>query len=82
MNDIFLPPKGFFKFEGKFMRENIFISYIKSSIEELGRVTWPTKNQAVRLTIIVFIFCLLFALFLGALDLGFSTLYKYILNLI
>lgn len=55
-------------------------NYVKGSLEELTKVVWPTKNQAVRLTIIVMVFCVVVAIFLGAVDLGFSELYKYVLN--
>ena len=55
--------------------------YIKNSLEELGKVTWPTKNQAVQLTGIVFVFCLIAALFLGALDFVLNALYSYLLKL-
>jgi len=60
---------------------NVIKKYIKSSFEELSKVTWPTKNQAVRLTIIVLIFVLAVALFLGALDYFFNLSYTYFLNL-
>ena len=63
------------------MKENIVSSYVKSSFEELTKVTWPTKNQAVRLTVIVLIFCVVVALSLAAIDYLFSLLYTYILNL-
>lgn len=63
------------------MKGNIVTSYIKSSLEELTKVTWPTKNQAVKLTIIVLIFCILVALLLGALDYVFNIFYNYLLNL-
>ncbi len=63
------------------MKENFLINYIKSSIEEIRRVTWPTKNQAIRLTIIVFVFCVLMAFVIGALDFGFNMLYNYLLKL-
>ena len=53
---------------------NAVKSYIRESLEELQKVTWPTKNQAVRLTIIVFVFCLIVALFLGAVDYGLNFL--------
>lgn len=53
---------------------NAIKSYIKHSFEELTRVTWPTKAQAVKLTIIVFGFCVFMALVLGAVDLGLSFL--------
>lgn len=56
-------------------------NYLKNSFEELTKVTWPTKNQAVRLTIIVFIFCLLTAVFLGFIDYVFNEFYNYLLRL-
>ena len=55
-------------------------SYVRGSFEELTKVVWPTKNQAVKLTIIVLIFCLISALVLGALDFGLNELYSYILK--
>lgn len=62
------------------MKGNFLTNYVKSSLEELSKVTWPTKNQAVRLTIIVFVFCVIFALFMGFMDLVFNEGYKYIIN--
>ncbi len=56
-------------------------NYFRNAFEELTKVTWPTKNQAVRLTIIVMIFCVVIALFLGFVDYGFNELYNYILSL-
>jgi len=63
------------------MKENIISNYIKTSFQELTKVTWPTKNQAVRLTIIVLIFCLVVAFLLGALDFVFNEFYQYLLRL-
>ena len=63
------------------MKDNALVNYIKKSFEELTKVTWPTKNQAVRLTIIVLIFCVIVAFLLGAFDYLFSLLYNYLLNL-
>lgn len=59
---------------------NAIKNYFKSSFEELTKVTWPTKNQAVRLTIIVLIFCIVVALFLSTVDYLFSMAYNYILT--
>ena len=56
-------------------------SYIKSSLEEFTKITWPTKNQAVKLTIIVLIFCVIVAFFMGIIDYVFDIGYKYLLNL-
>jgi len=63
------------------MKKNVVSDYIKSSFQELTKVTWPTKNQAVRLTIIVFVFCLVFSVALGAVDFGFSEMYNFLLGL-
>ncbi len=60
---------------------NAFTNYVKSSAEELTKVTWPTKNQAVRLTIVVIIFCFVVALTLGFVDYLFNELYTYVLDL-
>jgi len=59
----------------------VVTNYIKASFEELTKVVWPTKNQAVKLTVIVLTFCLVLALALGAVDLGFNELYTYVLKL-
>ena len=56
-------------------------NYLKNSFEELSKVTWPTKNQAVRLTIIVLVFCFIIGLALMGLDLLFNEGYEYILSL-
>ena len=63
------------------MKDNVIVSYIKGRLEELTKVTWPTKNQAVRLTIIVLIFCVVIAVFLGMVDYLFNLLYDYLLNI-
>ena len=63
------------------MKNNVLVSYVKSSLEELTKVTWPTKNQAVRLTIIVLIFCVIIAVFLSVVDYLFSLGYNYLLNI-
>ena len=63
------------------MAVNRITAYLKTSFEELTKVAWPTKNQAVKLTIIVLIFCIVIALFLGAVDYLFSELHSYSLRL-
>ena len=71
-------PLGFLKVLK--MKENKITNYIKSSLQELTKVTWPTKNQAVKLTVIVLAFCLVFALFIAGIDflanLGYTELLK------
>lgn len=63
------------------MKENAVTNYLKGALEELTKVTWPTRNQAINLTIIVLVFCLIAAVFLGLVDLGFNELYTYLLKI-
>ncbi len=60
---------------------NTIKKYFKGSLEELTKVTWPTKNQAVKLTIIVLVFTVVVAVFLGFIDYLFNLLYNYLLNI-
>ncbi|MFA5842241.1 MAG: preprotein translocase subunit SecE [Candidatus Gracilibacteria bacterium] len=62
-------------------KSNPVLAYFVSSFEELRRVTWPTKEQTARLTIIVVIFSLLVAVFLGAVDLGFTEAFTRLISL-
>lgn len=45
---------------------------------ELRKVTWPKRDELVSSTIIVFIIVIFFAVLLGAMDFGFSTLIRKI----
>lgn len=55
-------------------------NYFQDSYQELKKVTWPTRNKAIRLTLIVLGFCLVAAIFMGALDLTFNTGYRYLVD--
>lgn len=54
-------------------------AFIGEIIGELRKVTWPSRRDTVRLTIMVIIVCVLVGLFLGALDYGFSELVAKVL---
>lgn len=43
-------------------------NYIKNSIIELKKVSWPTKQQAIRHTLLVIAISLVVAAFLGIVD--------------
>lgn len=58
--------------------ENAFIRYIKDLKSEFKRITWASKEQVKKSTIIVFIFCLMWVVIVGLLDYGFSNLYNMI----
>ncbi|MFA6918255.1 MAG: preprotein translocase subunit SecE [Candidatus Gracilibacteria bacterium] len=62
------------------LKENMITRYVKECWEELEKVVWPTKNQAIKLTGIVLVFVLLAALFLTFADYGFNWIYTYILT--
>lgn len=47
---------------------NKFINYLKESKAELGKVTWPTRQQAVNSTILVIVVSIVVAAFLGGAD--------------
>jgi preprotein translocase subunit SecE len=55
-------------------------NYIKSSIEEMKKVTWPTKKETYNYTVLVIGISLGVAAFLGALDYIFSWLLQLALN--
>ncbi len=46
---------------------NIFV-FLKEVREELGKVTWPSREQTIRYTILVVIVAVAVGLFLGGLD--------------
>jgi preprotein translocase subunit SecE len=50
------------------------INYIRESRQELAKVTWPTRQEAIRSTIAVVLVALVIAIFLGGVDvvLGFA----------
>ncbi|MEI6596943.1 MAG: preprotein translocase subunit SecE [bacterium] len=48
------------------------INYIKASIEEMKKVSWPTRKETYNYTLLVIFISLGVALFLGLLDLIFT----------
>lgn len=53
-------------------------NYISSSIEELRKVAWPTRKQAIDSTLIVLGITIVAAAFITVLDLGLQYGYRYI----
>lgn len=56
--------------------KNPVINYFHDSYEELKKVTWPTRNHAIRLTLIVIGFCVAVSILIGVLDNGFNYGYR------
>ncbi|MEK7635908.1 MAG: preprotein translocase subunit SecE [Patescibacteria group bacterium] len=47
---------------------NRFISYIQESRQELKKVNWPSRQETIRLTVVVIGLSIGLAIFLGAID--------------
>ncbi|MCD4761423.1 preprotein translocase subunit SecE [bacterium] len=54
--------------------------YIKGSVEEMKKVTWPTKKETKNYTYLVIGISLVVAAFLGALDFFFSLGLDFIIG--
>lgn len=55
-------------------------SYIRGAIEELHHVRWPTRQQAVRLSLIVIVFVFSTAVIFGIVDFLLSRLVTLLLS--
>lgn len=60
------------------MEEVQKMSFIASVREELKKVTWPTREQTIRLTLIVFIISLIVGLYVGIIDVLLAKLLELI----
>ena len=49
-------------------------AFVRDIIDELRKVTWPTRRETIRLSIMVLIVCAVVGIFLGAVDYGFAEL--------
>ncbi len=56
-----------------------FTSFLQESKQELNRVNWPSREETIRLTLVVILLSLLVAAYLGALDYAFAYLLEMLL---
>ena len=56
--------------------------YFRETRGELRRVTWPTREESQRLTMVVIAVTIVFAIFLGALDATFSWVVGRLITLL
>jgi preprotein translocase, secE subunit len=56
-----------------------FKSYLELSRTEIRKVTWPTVQETRKTSLVVLVFVVLMAFFLGVVDLGLSKLISFIL---
>jgi len=57
------------------------IDYFQNSYEEIRKVAWPTRNQAMRLTFLVLGFMIVTALVIGILDFVFGFGHSFLLDI-
>jgi preprotein translocase subunit SecE len=59
---------------------NFVTRYFRETIGELRKVTWPTRQEATSLTIVVLIVIAVMSMFLGILDFIYSRFFILILG--
>jgi preprotein translocase subunit SecE len=59
---------------------NKIATYIRESIAEMKKVTWPTKKETYNYTLLVIGISLGIAIFLGILDYIFAEGFQFIIN--
>jgi preprotein translocase subunit SecE len=59
-------------------QQNAIQRYISETTGELRKVNWPTRKEAVNLTIVVVIVVIGMSIFLGSLDFIFSKFFQLI----
>jgi preprotein translocase subunit SecE len=55
-------------------------SYFRETIAELKQVRWPTKNETIRLTVIVIGISVFVGAYVGGLDFAFTNLLTFLLK--
>ena len=59
---------------------NKLTNYLKESVLEMKKVTWPTKKETYNYTLLVIGISLAVAIFLGVLDYLFTQGFQFIIN--
>ncbi len=62
-------------------KPNAIVRFGNETIAELRKVTWPTRQEATQLTIIVLVVVAVMSAFLGTMDYLFSRLVGWLLTL-
>jgi preprotein translocase subunit SecE len=60
--------------------ENRVVTYLRETWYELKKVSWPTRSEAVNLTLIVVAVTAFLSLVLGFMDYVFSTIFRLFLG--
>ena len=62
------------------MKNFNLLTYLQEVKLELGKVTWPSKQLTINMTLVVIIVSILVAIYLGVLDFVFARLMAFILG--
>ncbi|MBI96083.1 preprotein translocase subunit SecE [bacterium] len=57
------------------------MKFLKDSYKELEKVTWPTKNHAISITVLTVVFTVIATGFLTVVDGGFKEFYNYLIDI-
>ncbi len=60
---------------------NAIVRFFRETIGELRKVSWPTRQEALNLTLVVLAVTASTSLFLGMLDYLFTRLFRFIISL-
>jgi len=56
------------------------LTFLKETQAELTKVTWPTQQEVIRLTVVVVLISVIIGLFIGALDFTFTKIIETIVK--
>jgi preprotein translocase subunit SecE len=62
------------------MRSNRAIKYFSDSYEELKKVSWPTRKQLIRDTLIVVVSSTVITAFIAVIDFGLSKVLEFLVS--
>ncbi len=60
---------------------NVIVRTVRETVAELRKVSWPTRQEATQLTIVVLVVLVVMSAFLGTMDFLFSRLIAWVINL-
>jgi len=61
-------------------KENVIVKYLKETRAELRKVSWPTRQEALNLTLIVVAFTVFMTALLGIIDYIFAWVFGLIIR--
>lgn len=56
------------------------VTFLQQTQDELKKVTWPNRNEIIRLTMVVILVSFIVGLYIGALDFIFARILQLFIN--